>query len=146
MISEQFLPLLMEDAFPNQVKHRASLVRLARPSERIKNHKQRGVWLIKEPNDDLFDEAGWFVIHWPSLLRRIISNPRSRNKLYELGYHDCKDLLPRKDTPPDEFFVQCSIFKRRFERYLPPGAALWSYDAPFQRLTSFIPEKENDKD
>lgn len=101
-----------------------------------------GVWLVVT-DDAQRDDSGWYIIHWPSLIRGIFANKGIQGLLSSWGFADpIYGHLPSQ--APDLFDEQWRSFKRWFDlEALPAGAFIWNESPDFQRLTSFIDPKEH---
>lgn len=140
-VNPELLPELLETHLPTRRTVALSLSELLDPARKLRRASQ-GCWLVHSTPTLISDDTGWFIIHWPSLVRGIFSSMRGKGLLTNWGYSEL--IYAQLHTrSPEGFDTQWRLFKAYFEQeMLPPSARLWSENNNFQRLTKFVVDLE----
>lgn len=140
LINNQLLPNLLFSLLPESPASATPLTNLLDPAYHLLRRRE-GLWLVHQDPQHLTDHSGWFIIHWPSLLRNILQQPRGKSLLADHGY-SAPHYFTMEQSDPAFFDTQWRAFRLHFQSLLPPASTVWQ-DAPdFLRLTSFAEPHE----
>jgi hypothetical protein len=141
-LNDDYILDILDHLLPRYPKQAISHYNLTLSEITKRELSKRGATLVKFPDASKPDEAGWFVIHWPSLMRWLYTSPQGLHVLQKHGYgYTIGQLKP--DT--DAYTLQWTRWKTYLEtQVLPPGAVNWADDREFRSIIEVFPDDEND--